>query len=413
MFQKDYKEYMNMIKPDASLVEAMVEEQSKSMGGNSAKILKVAATVFAGLLLLCGGTVAVDAATDGGIQRLFGIKESVVTGERKTEIILVEPTEEQLYGSSLESVIAEDGTVTSVIKTTDDVPFFSCYFSVEEENWSFQLACSLHNCETKEEFAERVYRQFALAFKNFEYNETMAKKVIEKLELTKQEIGTGTAMQDGCAMGVQLAIDDLKAGKKVVPVVEKEREVVEDIVTAEITGTEDEPRFSCYFNANNGLQSFDISCTLKYCKTKEEIAWKVYVQLTRALERCRMNNPLRKAVIEKLELVKQEIGTGTDLQDGSAMGIQLMIDDLTANTGRVRVVEHAIMDTNDADGDGDRNEVLGLTFFHFDFDAMKQVTEETGQKEFVVEAIAGIPGKYRVRVEYYEPGLLYYLEPIE
>ena len=25
----------------------------------------------------------------------------------------------------------------------------------------------------------------------------------------------------------------------------------------------------------------------------------------------------------------------------------------------------------------------------------------------------GIPGKYRVKVEYYEPGLLYYLEPME
>ena len=122
---------------------------------------------------------------------------------------------------------------------------------------------------------------------------------------------------------------------------------------------------------------------------------------------------MRKAVIEKLELVKQEIGTGTDLQDGTAMGVQLMIDDLTANTGRVKVVEHVIIDSDDADGDGDCTEVLGLTFFYFDFDAMKQVTEETGQKEFVVEAIAGIPGKYRVKVEYYEPGLLYYLERME
>ena len=92
-----------------------------------------------------------------------------------------------------------------------------------------------------------------------------------------------------------------------------------------------------------------------------------YVQLTRALEQCRTNGPLRKAVLEKLELVKQEIGTGTDLQDGSAMGVQLMIDDLTANTGRKQVVEHVITDSEDADGDDDCTEVLGLTFFFFDY----------------------------------------------
>ena len=114
-----------------------------------------------------------------------------------------------------------------------------------------------------------------------------------------------------------------------------------------------------------------------------------------------------------MELVKLGIGTGTDLQDGSAMGVQLMIDDLTANTGRKRVMEHTIMDTNDADGDGDVYEVLGLSFFDFDFDAMKLETEKTGNTEFIVEAIAGIPGKYHVKVEYYEPGLLYYLEPME
>ncbi len=411
MFQNDYKDYMNTVKPEASLVEAMVEKQNSTSGGRFVKNLRVAAAVFAGILLLCGGTVAVDAATDGGIQRLLGIKDSIGVGESKVEFILAEPTEEQPYGIFMGSQIVENGTSTTVIKTTDDAPVFTCSVVDDEGIWSFQIAYQFMGDETKEEVAEKVYWQFTQMFKNYKIKETMVEEIVEQLEAAKQEIGKGTDLQDGCAMGVQLAIDDLKAGKNVVPVEEKELE--EEIVTAAIKDMDDAPVFSCYFNMNDGNRNFDIRCSLRYCNTKEEIAWKVYVQLTRAFEQCGTNNPLRKAVIEKLELVKQEIGTGTDLQDGAAMGVQLMIDDLTANTGRVKVVEHVIIDSDDADGDGDCTEVLGLTFFYFDFDAMKQVTEETGQKEFVVEAIAGIPGKYRVRVEYYEPGLLYYLERME
>ncbi len=413
MFKKDYKEYMNKKRPEASLVEAMVEEGKKSTCAGPVRRLRVAAAVFCGILLLCGGTVVADAATNGGIQRLLGLKDSIDVGERDAEFVLIEPTKEHPYGSILESKIAADGTMTTVIKSTDDAPVFTCHFDGGEGYGDFTFACSLKNCETKEEFAEKVYWHFALALKDYKPKESIVEEVIEKLELIKREIGTGTAMQDGCAMGVQRAIDDLRAGKGVVTVEEKEREVAEEIVTAVIKWMDDAPVFSCYFNMNDGNRSFEIECPLKYCKTKEEIAWKVYVELIRAFEQCRTNNPLRKAVIEKLELVKQGIGTGTDLQDGAAMGVQFMIDDLRANTGRVKVMEHVITDWDDADGDGDRNEVLGLTFFHLDFDAMKQETEETGKKEFVVEAIAGIPGKYRVRVEYYEPGLLYFLEPME
>lgn len=413
MFQKDYKEYMNKKRLDASLVEAMVEEEKKSTCSGHVRMPRVATAVFCGMLLLCGGTVVADAATNGGIRRLLGLKDSIDAGERNAEFVLIEPTEEHPYGTIWETKTAEDGTLTTVIKSTDDAPIFTCHFDGGEGYGDFSLGCSLKNCETKEEFAERVYQQFVLGLKDYKLKKSAVEAVIVKLEQVKQDIGTGTEMQDGCAMGVQRAIEDLKAGKGVVTVEEKEREVAEEIVTADITELDGAPVFSCYFNMNDGNRSFGIGCSLKYCKTKEEIAWKVYAELIRTFEPCRTNSPLCKAVIEKLELVKQEIGTGTELQDGSAMGVQLMIDDLRANTGRVRVVEHVITDRDDADGDGKRDEVLGLTFFHIDFDAMKQETEETGKKEFVVEAIAGIPGKCRVRVEYYEPELLYFLELME
>ncbi len=207
---------------------------------------------------------------------------------------MIDPTEEHPYGSILGSKIAEDGTLITEIKSTDDVSVFTFNFAGGEGYGDFTFACSFMNCETKEEFAEKVYQHLTLALKDYKPNKAIVKEVIEKLEMIKQEVGTGTAMRDGCAMGVQF-----------------------------------------------------------------------------------------------------------------------MIDDLIANTGRLKVMEHIITDSDDVDGDGDLNEVLGLSFFNFDFEAMKQETEETGKREFVVEAIAGIPGKYRVKVEYYEPGLLYYLERME
>lgn len=413
MFKKEYKDYMNQIKPKVSLVEAMVEEEKKSIYARPGRSLRVAAAVFFGVLLVGGGTVAVDAATNGGIQRLLGLKDSVGVGEKRAEFVLIDPTEEHPYGSILESKIAEDGTLITEIKSTDDVPVFTFNFAGGEGYGDFVFACSFIDCETKEEFAEKVYQYLTLSLKAYKPNKAIVKEVIEKLEMIKQEVGTGTAMRDGCAMGVQLAIDDLRAGKGVVTYEGKKHEVVEEIVIADIKEVDGASVFSCYFNMNDGNASFEIGCSLKYCKTKEEIAWKVYVEMMRAFEQCRTNNPLRKAVIEKLELVKQEIGTGTNLKDGAAMGVQFMIDDLIANTGRLKVMEHIITDSDDVDGDGDLNEVLGLSFFNFDFEAMKQETEETGKREFVVEAIAGIPGKYRVKVEYYEPGLLYYLERME
>ncbi len=73
MLQEEYKSFMNEIKPEDGLVEAMVERQNRGRRGFAlSKAMKVAVAVMCGLVVLAGGTVVVDAATGGAVRRLFG-----------------------------------------------------------------------------------------------------------------------------------------------------------------------------------------------------------------------------------------------------------------------------------------------------------------------------------------------------
>lgn len=322
MFRKEYRDFMNAVKPEEALVEAVIEMHGELNGASPAetaraaiatspakatrtaasparaakpmKMLKVAAIVFCALLVLSAGTVVVDAATGGGVQRLLGIKDSVVAGENKTEVVLKEPEGEENYGGSMETEVEDDGTVTVVITTSDDAPVFSCNFELEKYNREYQIGTSL-----------------------------------------------------------------------------------------------------------------------KYCNTKEEIAWKVYQQCKRAFSMGTFNEKMQSAIIGELEKVKKEIGTGDEVKDGCAMGVQFMIDEFRTGYGMLEVVENVVIDRDDVDGDGDCEEVLGLSFLKLDFQEMQLVTERTGQKEFVVDAVAGIPGKYRVTVISYAPSLSYYTKKLD
>jgi len=249
--------------------------------------------VFCGIFLLCSGTIAADAATNGGIQRLFGLKDSVGIGAANTEFVHKEPEAGQNDGYSMELRRAEDGTVTTVIKAVVDEPMFSCYISAVDNDWNYQ-----------------------------------------------------------------------------------------------------------------------ISTSLKHCVTKEEFAWKIYAQLVQVFESVRANKTMCNEIADELEKVKKEAGTGTDLQDGCVLGMQFMIDDLRKHSGMVKIVETVLYDFQDVDDDGDREEVLGLSFLKLDFEAMKFETEKTGKKEFEVETAAGISGRYCVKVEMYEPTLIYHCEPM-
>ena len=256
MFKDEYQDYMSEVRPENSLVESMVEAQRNQRSQRAVRpvrAVRVAAAALCGLLVFSGGTIAVDAATNGGVQRLLGIKDSISVGTIKTEILLTEPEqkydgsvetapesgsvdakktesvmkEEQKDDTSMETVAEtehnlgisvesnwdEEGNPTMVVKSTNDVPVFSYSFSIQDGNDTFGGAYQLIDCVTADDFAWTVYARMAGKFDSIRNNEAKRDEVIAELECLKQEIGTGTEMKDGCAMGVQFVIDDLKTNR--------------------------------------------------------------------------------------------------------------------------------------------------------------------------------------------------------
>lgn len=315
MFKDEYQDYMSEVRPENSLVESMVELQRKQRSQRTvkpARAVRVAAAALCGLLVFSGGTIAVDAATGGGVQRLLGLKDSISVGEVKTEFVLAEAEENydnamednsmemgqetvHHHVNSMESKIDEDGNVTTVITSSDDAPVFHCYISSEDENTVFQCAGSLKDCVTEEDYALTVYVQLEQMFSFVKGNKKMCDWIVEELAKVKQEIGSGTDLQDGCAAGVQLMIDDIYS-----------------------------------YSGENG-----------------DTVVKIYVS-----------------------------------------------------------------DAMDEDGDGDRNEWIGIALLKIDFDEWQKVTEETGRTEFEAEAIAGVPGTYRFDMISYGEELAYYYKKV-
>ena len=73
MLEKDYKELMQEVKPDAALVERMVEQSVGRKCVVLPKAMKAVAAVLCGLVVLAGGTVAAEAQED--LLRLFTVTE--------------------------------------------------------------------------------------------------------------------------------------------------------------------------------------------------------------------------------------------------------------------------------------------------------------------------------------------------
>lgn len=247
------------------------------------RAVRVAAAVLCGLIVLAGSTVAVDAATDGAIRKLFGFGDSVGIGAGQTEFVQMEKEGDSQH-LLVSAVIGGEGKETTVISYTEDEPVFSCSIDISEQKH---------------------------------------------------------------------------------------------------------------------LQTVS---SLGYCNTKEDYAWHVYARLESMVHEYKEDEENCAVILKELERAKEEIGTGTELQDGCAMGVQFLIDDLKAKEGKnVRVLELMAIDYEDADGDGVRAEMIGDSYIKVDTDAWEKESEETGTMEFEVEAMGGVPRKYLVTVEAYKP----------
>lgn len=296
MFEKEYKAMMEDVVPETALVEALVERQKQGKKPVFVpKAMKVAAAVLCGFLLLGGSVVAVDAATDGGIRKLFGLKNTVAFGTDKVVMKEAEPKRGQDF-TRVGTYINDNGEMVFHITSSEDIPVFAARFEFEGD-------------------------------------------------------------------------------------------------------------FEKY-----GKYCMQIGMPLRYCETKEDVAWAVYKAcFTIAERRVREEEKLREMLIKEFKKLQEETGSGDMIKDGIVLGIQYAIDAIEAREGKnIEILRFQVPDTKDFDGDGDTEEIRGYAYYKVDKDAWEKESAETGKMEFVVEAMGGIPGKYLVTVKGYEFSTLYY-----
>lgn len=212
MLEQNYKEMMQVVKPDTALVEKMVEQSKERKRIILPKAMKVAATVLCGLVVLAGGTVAVDAATDGAVRKLFGLGESVVIGAE-----MVSVSKERLEDDDWSQVNIrkdENGKMTCEISSTSDAPIFAWYFEIGTTSYN-QFQNTFKRCDTEEDYAWSLYECLSRCFSDrFRKGTSGHEEFLSELEQCVEQLDTENAFQRACAQGIQWFMDDLTSEKK-------------------------------------------------------------------------------------------------------------------------------------------------------------------------------------------------------
>lgn len=212
MLEQDYKELMCEVKPDAALVEKMVEQSKERKRVVLPKAMKVAAAVLCGLVVLAGGTVAVDAATDGAVRKLFGLGESVVIGAE-----MVSVSKERLEEDDWSHVNIrkdENGKMICEISSTSDAPIFAWYFEIGTRSYN-QFQNTFKRCNTEEDYAWSLYECLSRCFSDrFRKGKFGHEEFLSELEQCLEQLDTENAFQRACAQGIRWFMDDLKDEKE-------------------------------------------------------------------------------------------------------------------------------------------------------------------------------------------------------
>lgn len=218
MLEQDYKELMQEVRPDTALVEKMIEAQSQKKRGLFPKAMKVAAAVLCGLVVLAGGTVAVDAATDGAVRKLFGFQDSFGIGGDAVNITRRVPSEgeqEWMSGISVGMTLGQNKEITIEIVSSGDDPIFSWYFELGDGNHHF--AHAFQTCASEEEYAWDLYARLNQVYADdYKKGTKQHEAFLAELTKCKEQIGTETGFQKACIQGIQWFTDDLTAGRNVV-----------------------------------------------------------------------------------------------------------------------------------------------------------------------------------------------------
>ena len=219
MLEQNYKELMQEIRPDTELVEKMVEAQSKGRKHVVLpRVMKTVAAVLCGLVVLAGGTVAVDAATDGGVRKLFGFKDSFGIGGDAVNITQRVPAEGEqgwMSGISVGMTLGQNKETTIEIVSSGDNPIFSWYFELGDGNHQFAHEFKVSTSE--EEYAWELYERLNSVYGDeYKKGTKLQEAFLAELTKCKEQIGTETEFKKACVQGIQWFMDDLTAGRNVV-----------------------------------------------------------------------------------------------------------------------------------------------------------------------------------------------------
>lgn len=222
MFNDEYKARMEQIKPDVASVERILAK-SKTMKKRStvASVARVAALALCGILVLGGGVVAADAATDGAISRALGFGDSIIVAEDGNHIEELEDGTVELVGEVNGSTA---GAELRLDITNEDRPVLFLAFTLKETKQGLDIASIAQPMETFEKCGKSYMEQAYEATKRFitnitekrpeyAYGQSGAAILVERLEEQVKLVDGDTDLLKGCALGIQQAVDEFKAGK--------------------------------------------------------------------------------------------------------------------------------------------------------------------------------------------------------
>ena len=220
MFEQDYKELMQEVRPDAALVEQMVEQSKKRKRLGLPKAMKVVAAVLCGLVVLAGGTVAVDAATDGAVRKLFGFHDSVGNGVYETEHVEREHEYKNHYSMTMYD---EDGNKVMGLMSKKDTPVFMFRFAIENGEVGSGVFVELvqRELEPEDVYTWSVYSAlnsdviYLLEEYGYENGSAEYEAMVRSLEENWEQIDRSGELGEACALGVKYVIDDLKENRNI------------------------------------------------------------------------------------------------------------------------------------------------------------------------------------------------------
>lgn len=219
MLEQDYKELMQEVKADEALVERMVELQGQGRKRVVLpRVMKTVAAVLCGLVVLAGGTVAVDAATDGGVRKLFGFQDSFGIGGDSVKFTRRVPSEDEqewMAGMSVGMTLGQNKETTIEIVSSGANPIFSWYF--ELGNGIHQFGHAFEMASSEEEYAWELYHRLNLVYADkFKVGTKYHEDFLAELTKCKEQIGTEDGFRRACIQGIQWFMDDLTEGGNVV-----------------------------------------------------------------------------------------------------------------------------------------------------------------------------------------------------